>query len=118
MTREQIKHTASEIVRGMTNYNLSENQQTALKYVAREVINNQIVKLVEEELERRRYPEELYDDKEFYEVLSNGQEIGPVKGIREVVPNAPGYSDYKYCQIVENKVVAVFKEDELILKDK
>lgn len=45
-----IKHTALEIVRGMTNERLTDNQKVALEHVARIVIGNQIEKLTEKKV--------------------------------------------------------------------
>lgn len=44
MNRDQIKHTASEIVRAMTNYKLTEEQKKVLEDRARIVIDNQLSK--------------------------------------------------------------------------
>lgn len=44
MNREQIKHTASEIVRSMTNYKLTEEQKKVLEDRARIIITNQLSK--------------------------------------------------------------------------
>lgn len=42
-TRDEIKHIASEIVRGMTNAYLDEDQRTALRFVAENVMNNHLI---------------------------------------------------------------------------
>lgn len=44
MNKEQVKHTASEIVRAMTSYELTEEQQKALLYRAECVLVNELRK--------------------------------------------------------------------------
>lgn len=48
MNRNEIKHIASEIVRSMTNHNLTIEQQNALRYKARLVLENKLLRYIED----------------------------------------------------------------------
>jgi len=63
MKRAEIKHIASEIVRSMTNNNLTIEQQNALRYKATIVLENKLLRYIEDIPKETRTKEEI--DKEW-----------------------------------------------------
>jgi len=63
--------------------------------------------------------EEFYKTHEFYEVV-NGKKVGPLDNIFILDPNVDRkdteYEGFKYCQVIDGRVVAAFKEGEIIVK--
>lgn len=48
MKRSEIKHIASEIVRSMTNHRLNQNQKYILEHNAKIVLENKLLKYIED----------------------------------------------------------------------
>ena len=63
MKRAEIKHIASEIVRSMTSHNLTIEQQNALRYKARLVLENKLLRYIEDIPTETKTKEEV--DKEW-----------------------------------------------------
>lgn len=62
MKRSDIKFIASEIVRSMTNEKLTQNQQTALKYKSTIVLENLLLKYIEDIPRETRTKQEIDDE--------------------------------------------------------
>lgn len=62
MKRNDIKFIASEIVRSMTNEKLTQNQKAALEYKSRIVLENLLLKYIEDIPREIRTKQEVDDE--------------------------------------------------------
>lgn len=66
---------------------------------------------------------ELYQGKYFYEIVRSSVSsqlvlVGPIDTIRYISKEAPGYKDFRFAQVINGNIVAVFKENEILVTDK
>lgn len=67
----------------------------------------------------REEAQEFYRTREFYKIV-DGKEIGPIDNIFLLDPDVDRVGTetegMKYCQVIGDRVVASFREDEIVMK--